>query len=157
MSDEAVVDTPEFLKAQIGQLSEQIVQLKDELVNRDLTDFADIVTAETREFWSGQLQANRTGAMAALNAIRARNDGAEQPAKDAPPPPAAGGDAPARPRPMHNRATTRPIPAAIVSGVDKPEANAVKIRNRAHAISKAEGIPFSAAFRRAEGELGEVH
>jgi hypothetical protein len=29
----------------------------------------------------------------------------------------------------------------------------VRIRNRAQEISKAEGIPFSAAFRRAEAEI----
>ena len=32
---------------------------------------------------------------------------------------------------------------------------AVKIRNRAHEIAKAEGIPFAKAFKRAEAEVTE--
>ena len=50
------------------------------------------------------------------------------------------------------------MPAAATGGtrasVSDTDDRAAKIRNRAHEISKAERVPFSAAFRRAEKELG---
>ena len=146
MSDEVVVDDPEFLRVQIGQLAAQCVGLENELVNRDIADFADVITDDSRVFWSEQLLANRTGAMTALNAVRGRVAVVE---------PVALSGAPDVRHPLHNRATARPIPPEIVGGVVKPEVNAAKIRNRAHEIAKAERVPFSEAFRRAEREIVE--
>ena len=72
------------------------------------------------------------------------------PAEPEPPAPAAPA---ARPQPLHNRdskvAATRNRDTAV------SESNAVKIRNRASEIMKAEGIPYPSAFRRAEQELSE--
>jgi hypothetical protein len=39
------------------------------------------------------------------------------------------------------------------SGQGDTDDRAAKIRNRAHEISRAERVPFSAAFRRAEREM----
>ena len=40
------------------------------------------------------------------------------------------------------------------TGAGEGDDRAAKIRNRAHEISKAERVPFSTAFRRAEREIG---
>ena len=146
MSDEAVIEDPVVLRAMNTQLVEQCVGLEDQLRNRDLADFADVITDDTRAFWADQLLANRDGAMTALNAIRGRVAVVE---------PVVVPAVPDVRHPLHNRATARPIPPAIVGGVAKPEVNAAKIRNRAHEISTAEKIPFSVAFRRAECEISE--
>ena len=146
MSDEVVIEDPVVLRAMNAQLVEQCVGLEDQLHNRDLADFADVITDDSRVFWSEQLLANRTGAMTALNAVRGRVAVVE---------PVVVPAAPDVRHPLHNRATARPIPPAIVGGVVKPEVNAAKIRNRAHEIAKADRVPFSEAFRRAEREIVE--
>ena len=151
-SDEVVIEDPVVLRAMNAQLVEQCVGLEDQLHNRDLADFADVITDESRAFWADQLLANRDGAMTALNAIRGRVAVVEPVVVPAAQTALAAADVR---HPLHNRATTRQIPAAIVGGVAKPEVNAAKIRNRAHEIAKAERVPFSEAFRRAEREIVE--
>src|ERR1035437_6629421 len=102
MSDEAVIEDPVVLRAMNVQLVEQCVGLEDQLRNRDLADFADVITDESRAFWADQLLANRDGAMTALNAIRGRTAIVEPVVAPvaAPAPPAAGG----RRRACHPRA-----------------------------------------------------
>ena len=57
-------------------------------------------------------------------------------------------------KPLHNRATARPVPPGQGGGSTADvDSKAVRIRNRAHEIAKAEKIPFGVAFRRAEREV----
>jgi len=149
MSDEVVagkdvIEDPEVLRAANQKLTAQCVVLEDALRNRDLADFADVLTDETRPFWTEQFVANRTNAIAVLTAMRGKLAAA---AVAAP-----GGSS--EPRPLHNRATARVDPPAFVGGTVKDGAIPARIRNRAHEISKVEGVPFTEAFRRAEREIG---
>ena len=125
-----------FEKAKNKVLLDEVTALEDEVVNRCMEDFDAVVSDETREFWREQLLTNRDAATAALKEMqRNRVAGAE-----------------VTRRPLHNRATARPVIPGQ-SGVPTDTDNrAVKIRNRAHEIAKTEGVPFSVAFRRAETE-----
>ena len=124
--------------------------VEGELVNRHLAEFEGIVTEKSRDFWAAELISNRAGALTALAELASLRD--------------AGGNAEPEkvgstgPKPLHNRATARPLlrqgyagqaGAASADG----ESKAMKIRNRAHEIAKAEAVPFSVAFRRAEREV----
>jgi hypothetical protein len=149
MSDEVVagkdvIEDPEVLRAANQKLTAQCVVLEDALRNRDLADFADVLTDETRPFWTEQFVANRTNAIAVLTAMRGKLAAAVA---------APGGSS--EPRPLHNRATARVEPPAFVGGTVKDGAIPARIRNRAHEISKVEGVPFTEAFRRAEREIVE--
>jgi hypothetical protein len=125
-------------------LLNEVVALEDEIVNRCMADFAGVVSDESREYWREQLLTNRKGATVALTELaNAKKAGA----------PAA----PAIRAPMHNRSTARPVAPAVVGGGGTDgdaDGKAAKIRNRAHEICGAEHVPFSAAFRRAEREIG---
>ena len=124
-------------------LLNEVVALEDEIVNRCMADFAGVVSDESREYWREQLLTNRKGAVVALTELATAKKAVV---------PAAG----AVRLPMHNRAAARPVaPAAVGGGGSDVDADgkAAKIRNRAHAISSAEHVPFSAAFRRAEQEF----
>ena len=123
-------------------LLNELASADETIANRDLQDFATVVTDASRPFWVKQLMRNRKEAIATLTDLAA--------AKKAAP---AGGVVPA---PMHNRATARPVVPAVVGGAGgggEVDAKAGKIRNRAHEICAADRVPFSVAFRRAEGEL----
>ena len=133
--------------AKVDVLLNQVVTLEDDLANRIMSEFDDVLSDESRKFWRGQILANREEATAALIEFAT--------AKRA----AVGGNVR---RPLHNRALARPVVSAA-AGAGSPSAGsgqgvdgddrAAKIRNRAHEISRAERVPFSAAFRRAEREL----
>ena len=137
-----------FERAKNKVLLDEVIALEDEIVNRSMEDFDAVVSDETREFWREQLLSNRTAATAALNEL-ARAKGS-----------AGDGGSGAQRRPLHNRAIARPAgwnPGREVAPRPAPgdgDDRAAKIRNRAHEISKNERVPFSAAFRRAEKELG---
>jgi hypothetical protein len=127
-------------------LKATVTTVEGELLNRDLETFAGVISDGTKAFWSEQLLSNRTGARAVL---------AEMVKATATP-------GVATPKPLHNRATARPVPPGQMTGINSTgsgqavtdgESKAMKIRNRAHEIAKAEGVPFSLAFRRAEREV----
>ena len=126
-------------------LLDEVISLEDALVNRQMEEFDAVISDDTREFWREQLLANRDKAEGALKEmVRSRVSGVE-------------GEQEATRRPLHNRATARPVrPGDRDSGGGMAEGNAVKIRNRAHELCKREGIPFSTAFRRAEREVSEA-
>jgi hypothetical protein len=108
-----------------------------------LVEFGSVITNDNREFWKGQLLTNRTAALVALkDVLRLKTEGGKAPA--------AGGTGRT---PLHNRATARPVIPGQGERDGEADGKAVKIRNRAHEIAKAEGVPFSAAFRRAETEV----
>ena len=156
-SAEQLANALRLERAKNKVLIDEVLGLEDELVNRQLEEYGELTAGESREFWRGQLLSNRVQAEAALKQLvgmRAAStvDGERgQRSEDR-----GRKDEGARPRPLHNRAVVRPVQpgangAAASGAVD--EARASQIRNRAHELKKAEGIPFPVAFRRAEREL----
>jgi len=124
------------------------VAMEDKLTNRDLADYADVVDEATSPFWKEQLLTNRSVALEALNALRAR---LAPPAPPAEPPPDT------RTIPLRNRlaAVDRTVETLASGTVPLNASEAVKIRNRAHEIAKADGVPFLIAFSRAEKEFSK--
>ena len=148
---ERLANALRFEQAKNQVLLGEVIALEDEVVNRAMTDFDAVVSDETREFWREQLLSNREMATTALGELaRAKAGGT------------AGGAAGAGTRrPLHNRALARPVVPGVASGSEGQgsaagvsDDRAAKIRNRAHEISRADRVPFSAAFRRAEREFG---
>jgi hypothetical protein len=137
------------LQTKHDSLVASLKTVEGELVNRHMADFEGVISEGAKSFWTEQLIQNRTGALAALGDLRemagkatATSDPAKDISKD-------GGR-----KPLHNRATARPIPPSQGDQTGAAgDSKAVKIRNRAHEIAKAEKIPFGVAFRRAEREV----
>ena len=167
---ERIANDLRFEQAKNQVLLDEVIALEDELANRSLAEFEAVVSEETREFWREQLLANRDVATTALREMSRFMGGRGEEERGAVAPRAAGageglaGQASTR-RPLHNRATARPaVRAATGSPVAGASAGAgasgetddraARIRNRAQEISRAERVPFSAAFRRAEKEVG---
>ena len=141
---ELLVNTLRFERAKNQILLDEVIALEDALVNRQMTEFDAVISDDTREFWREQLLANREKAECALaELVRMKTEGGNLRPEEG------------KRRPLHNRAGAKPA----ARGVDgsptggAAEGKAVKIRNRAHELSKSEGIPFSTAFRRAEREI----
>ena len=142
-----------FEKAKNEVLLGEVIALEDEVVNRSMADFDAVVSDETREFWREQLLTNRDMATAALTELARAKQGL-----------VAGGDGAGTRRPLHNRSLTRPMAPTVLGGggagggaavaASEADDRAARIRNRAHEISRADRVPFSAAFSRAERELG---
>ena len=154
LSVTAVTELQNSLSALQGKHDVLIVNLKaveGELVNRHLADFEGIVTEKTKGFWTEQLVANRQGTLTALAELATLRDTASGKQHE------TGAESTTR-KPLHNRATARPVPpdqgnASPSTGSGSADGRAVKIRNRAHEICAAEKIPFGVAFRRAEREV----
>jgi phage I-like protein len=123
--------------------------VEDELVNRHLADFEGLINEGSKPFWAQQLIQNRVGALAVLGDLREMAGNAST-AVDT----AKGGNKESTKKPLHNRATARPVPPSQggQTGADG-DSKAMKIRNRAQEIAGAEKIPFIVAFRRAEREV----
>jgi phage I-like protein len=144
----ADLPTPEQwreIQAALANARTEVEAAKTELANaratqadRELAEFAGLVD-KSWEFWKQQLLQNREATLAVLRDLVALRDAA---ATIKPEPVVAPVVAP-----LHNRQTVRPAVAGQTESV------AVRIRNRAQEISKAEGVPFQAAFRRAEEEI----
>ena len=145
-----LADVLRFEKLKNNVLLNEVLKLEDDALNRDMAEFDAVISDEMREYWRGQLLSNRDMACKALTELaRAKQ--------------VVGGDS--MRRPMHNRSTSRPVAPAVLGGggaggaggtpaAGAADERAAKIRNRAQEISRAERVPFSAAFRRAEQELG---
>ena len=123
-------------------LLEQCLKTEDNLADKDIDGFSDVIPNDDRAFWRGQLLENREAAVGILNRMRERS----KPAPEVKP---AG--APAQPQPLHNRSTAKPAVAERggAGGVDR----AAKLRNRAQEIARRDGCSFTAAFRLAEQEI----
>jgi hypothetical protein len=148
---EKLVNALRMERAKNKVLLDEVLALEDELVNRQLDEYGELTGGESREFWRGQLLANRVQAEAALKQLAGLAEAKD--AGDSLKP--DGGD---RRRPLHNRAAVRPVQPGAAGGSAAPatgaaESKAAAVRNRAHELKKAEGIPFPVAFRRAEKEL----
>ena len=131
-------------------LLQDAVAMEDSVLNRDLTDYSDVIDEKTQPFWKEQILQNRTMALQALDTLRQRLT--PEPAPVEPP-------TEERVIPLRNRlaAIERTVANVAEPVATTPERDmaAFKIRNRAHAIAKAEGVPFIIAFARAEGEFNQ--
>ncbi|OQB37448.1 MAG: hypothetical protein BWY06_02370 [Candidatus Latescibacteria bacterium ADurb.Bin168] len=132
-------------RAKNAVLLEKLLATEDEMADTRLSEFADVIPNEDREYWRGQFLENSKAASEFLGRLRNRIE--------AP----AGGAAPVKqtPRPMHNRAAA-PMPKSSPGAGVVPSAEqdlAAKIRNRAQEIANRDRISFTAAFSRAEREL----
>ncbi|MBU4459267.1 MAG: hypothetical protein KJ579_01765 [Verrucomicrobia bacterium] len=148
------------INAKYEQLLQDSVAVEEQVANRDLADFADVVPDEAKPFWTEQLLANRETTLAILTGLRA--------AKSTPPPsgsppsdlgPRTSALDPARSAPLRNRlpaAAPRPVADLANPAPGADDARAVAIRNRAHEIRNREGVPFVIAFARAEREIPET-
>ena len=123
--------------------------VEDELVNRHLADFECLINEGSKPFWAQQLIQNRVGALAALGDLREMAGNAA-----AAPDTSKGGNKETTRKPLHNRATAKPVPPGQGGQTGaNGDSKAMKIRNRAQEIAGAEKIPFIVAFRRAEREV----
>jgi hypothetical protein len=146
------------INAKYEQLLQDSVAVEEQVANRDLADFADVVPDEAKPFWTEQLLANRDATLAVLTGLRTVK---ATPAAASPAPPAT---APSTPDPRPSTPLRNRLPAAAprpVADLAKPapaadDARAVAIRNRAHEIRGREGVPFIIAFARAEREIPET-
>ena len=132
-------------RAKNAVLLEKLLATEDEMADTRLSEFADVIPNEDRNYWRGQFLENSKAASEFLCRLRNRIE--------AP----AGGAAPAKqaPRPLHNRAAA-PMPKSSPGAGVAPSAEqdlAAKIRNRAQEIANRDRISFTAAFSRAEREL----
>jgi hypothetical protein len=135
------------MDAKYQELLASSAKAEDEIANRALADYNDIIPEDALPFWRDNLFLNRDATLAALDGLRE----AMKPAAPAKEPAPAAPD----PTPLRNRvAAIRPKPVSAVieptAGVDATRA--AIIRNRAHAIKHAEGVPYIVAFARAEKE-----
>jgi hypothetical protein len=152
---ETLANALRFERAKNKVLLDEVIALEDEMVNRCMADFESVVSEETQGFWREQLLTNRELATSALRELATAKAGGGGAAAEG----SQGGGAGqgGTRRPLHNRAMTRPAArqgyVGQAAAVGETEDRAAKIRNRAHEISRAERVPFSAAFRRAEREV----
>ena len=141
----ALVELVAGLQAKYEALLADAVQLEDKLTNRDMADFKDLISPDTEDFWRNQFLTNREGTLAVLDQIRSAKP---------PSPPAAEAPKPVARIPLRNRLADLPRSVAeVVEPTAATAALAVKIRNRAVELGKAERLPFAQAFARAEKEL----
>jgi hypothetical protein len=142
-----ITDLQNSLAKALGErdaLQGKLTAADEAVVEGHLTEFASVITNDNRDFWKGQLLANRAAALVALkDVLRQKAEGGKAPT-----------DGGTGRTPLHNRAAVRPvIPAGDGSASPEDDSKAVKIRNRAHEIAAAEKLPFGVAFRRAEREV----
>jgi hypothetical protein len=143
----ALVQLVAGLQAKYDALLGDAVQLEDKLANRDVEDFADVITNDTREFWKNQFLQNRDQTTAVLIEMRGRTP--------ADPPPPAPALAPSQPLKNRLVALVKPVTALAEEPAQAEKSLAAKIRNRAQHIATTEKIPFRTAFSRAEKEILE--
>lgn len=135
-----------------GLLSDAVA-MEDNLTNRDLADFADVIDESAVPFWKEQILVNRTAALEALNGLTKRLQPEPQPEEPAAEP------EPVRTIPLRNRlaAIDRTIETVATEQPAEGERDPVafRIRNRAHELARADNIPFIIAFNRAEREINK--
>lgn len=130
------------------------VALEDNVTNRDLADYADVIDEASVPFWKEQFLTNRAVAVEALTSLRAKMQAAKPPEQPAPvveePKPEV------RTIPLRNRlAAIERTVETVADPAAKPQAvtDAARIANRAREIAKSDKIPFIIAFARAEAEI----
>lgn len=131
-------------------LLQDAVAMEDNVLNRDLADYSDVIDEQTEPFWKEQILQNRAMALQALDTLRQRLTTPEP----APEPPQEERVIPLRNRLAAIERTVANVAEPVATTPERDMA-AFKIRNRAHEIAKAEGVPFIIAFARAEGEFNQ--
>jgi hypothetical protein len=117
-------------------LVQQVVEAEDNIANREVESFAEVIDPEDKEYWRERMIENRDTTLAVLNRMKAKR--CAQPGKEC---------TPTKGKPLHNRGEA-PDPSPRQS-----EDMALKLRNRAQEIVKRDGCGYLIAFRRAESEL----
>lgn len=138
-------------EAQTGltNMTEERDELQEELVNRDMDEYSDVIEEEDKEEVKAQLLENRKGTLKLLNSARKsvekiKNDGKE-------PEGATAGK-------LHNKAAaTNPDNAKILNDGKEGSTDtqqAAKIMNRARELQKDRpGMPLQNAFQQAQAEI----
>jgi hypothetical protein len=133
----------ESLEAQLAEeqdknavLVQQVVEAEDNIANREVESFSEVIDPEDKDYWRERMIENRETTLAVLNRMKAKRAT-----------PAEKEQTPAKGKPLHNR-TGAPDPTPRQS-----EDMALKLRNRAQEIVKRDGCGYLIAFRRAESEL----
>jgi len=117
-------------------LVQQVVEAEDNIANREVESFAEVIDPEDKEYWRERMIENRDTTLAVLNRMKAKR--CAQPGKEC---------APTKGKPLHNRGE------APDHSPRQSEDMALKLRNRAQEIVKRDGCGYLVAFRRAESEL----
>lgn len=120
----------------------EAAQAQEQIANREIESYKDVVGDDTKGFWVGQLLANRKEAIAALDAMRARLAAANA----------------AR---MSARVSTfgRGTPTdtgAAGPALAESAKRAVALRNRAQELQTRFGMTFQDAWSRAENEIEKL-
>jgi hypothetical protein len=133
----------ESLEAQLAEeqdknavLVQQVVEAEDNIANREVESFSEVIDPEDKDYWRERMIENRETTLAVLNRMKAKRS---TPAEKEP--------TTAKGKPLHNR-TGAPDPTPR-----QTEDMALKLRNRAQEIVKRDGCGYLIAFRRAESEL----
>ena len=144
----ALVQLIAQLQQKYDALLSDAVSLEDKVANRDLQDFEDLITPETRDFWKEQLLRNRDESINILVGFRQ--------AREATPPAPPATEPEPQPKPLFRNRLINPVRTMSEIAEETPAASttrAVKIRNRAQEIRTTEKIPYALAFARAEKEM----
>ena len=146
----ALVQLIAQLQQKYDALLADAVELEDRVANRDVQDFEDLITPESRDFWKEQLIRNRDGSINILLGLRAAKL-AEQPQPAPEPEPEKA------PRTTFRNRLINPVRTMSDLAEEGTSAattiRAVKIRNRAQEIRFREKVPYALAFARAEKEM----
>ena len=124
-----------------GRLNEA-AQAQEQIANREIDSYKDVVVPEQRTFWVAQLLANREATLAVLDGMRAKLAAANA----------------AR---LSNRVTTfgRGTPTdtgATGAALAESAKRAVQLRNRAAQLQTQFGMTFQDAWSRAESEIQKI-
>ena len=145
----ALVQLIAQLQQKYDMLLGDAVAMEDEVANRCLADFEDLIPNESREFWKSSLLQNRDETLNILLGLRKVREAAAQPA----PAPAAEPKPEAKPLFRNRLVVARSVAELAEESPAVSVCRAVAIRNRAHQIRSTEKIPYALAFSRAEREI----
>ena len=142
----ALVQLIAQLQQKYDALLGDAVALEDDVANRCLADFEDLIPNESREFWKSSLLHNRDETLGILLGLRKVRD-------EAKPAPAAEPKPEAKPLFRNRLVVARTVSELAEESPAASISRAVAIRNRAHQIRSTEKIPYALAFSRAEREI----
>ena len=142
----ALVQLIAGLQQKYDALLADAVALEDDVANRYLADFEDLIPNESREFWKSSLLHNRDETLGILLGLRKVRD-------EAKPAPAAEPKPEAKPLFRNRLVVARTVSELAEESPAASISRAVAIRNRAHQIRSTEKIPYALAFSRAEREI----
>ena len=146
---QALVGLIAGLQQKYDALLADAVELEDKVANRDLQDFENVITPDSKDFWKEQLLRNREGTLNVLAGIRhAQETRLPEPQPEPQPDPEK--------RTLFRNRLINPVRTMTELAEETPAVSisrAVKIRNRAQELRSQEKIPYALAFARAEKEI----